>query len=76
MKPADGIARAFLLGGTGVHLCARASCDCIAELTTIIEQARVNGRDAERWRLTQLRLAKPRIAEALEETRQATRRRA
>lgn len=75
MKPAEVIARAFLLNG-GAHLCARASCDCVAELTRIIEAERQNGARSARWQRERLRLAKPRIAEALEETRQATRRRA
>ena len=75
MKSANDVARAFLLSN-GVHLCARASCDCVAELTTIIERERAAAISSYRFREQRLRLAKPRIAEALEETRERVRRRA
>lgn len=74
MKPAT-VARTFLLSKGG-HLCSRGDCDCIAELTRLLEAERTHGANAERFRQHRLRLAKPRIADALEETRQATRRRA
>jgi len=75
MKSANDIARAFLLGN-GVHLCARGACDCIAELTTIIEKERAAAIANARFRERRLKLAKPRIADALEETRSALRKRA
>jgi len=75
MKSADDVARAFLLSN-GVHLCARGSCDCVAELTTIIENERAAAIASHRFREHRLKLAKPRIAEALEETRERVRRRA
>lgn len=75
MKSANDVARAFLLEN-GVHLCTRGHCDCIAELAGIIESERAAAVERARVREHRLRLAKPRIAEALEETRQATRRRA
>lgn len=70
MKPVDA-ARTFILGGRSVHMCG-GSCDCIGELAKLIErQCELAVRRHER-----LKLAKPRIAEALEDTRSALRKRA
>lgn len=74
MKP-ENFARAFLLGGRS-HLCSGGDCDCVAELTTVIERACAAAVIGKERRDNRLRLAKPRIAEALEETRNAVRRRA
>ena len=75
MKSANDVARAFLLGN-GVHLCARGHCDCIAELARIIENERAAAVERARIREHRLKLAKPRISEALAETREAVRKRA
>lgn len=71
MKPADA-ARMFLIGGRRAHLCTGADCDCVAELEKVIERQRELAVRAH----VRARLAKPRIADALEETRNAIRRRA